>query len=75
MTAVSIDIIVPLSLGICSRVKLFADEATIPKNQLAINIKAMETQTLGTRTYEIANTPDSKAVRTVEDFLPSLFTS
>jgi hypothetical protein len=75
MTAVSNDIIVPLSLGSCSSVKLFADEATMPKNQLAINIKSRETKTDGTRTYETVNIPDNKAVRTVEGFLPNLFTN
>lgn len=74
-TAVSIDIIVPLSLGICSRVKLLADEATIPKNQLPNNIERMESETLGTRTNETVSIPDNRAARTVEGFLPILFTS
>ena len=74
-TAVSIDIIVPLSPGICSRVKLLADEATIPKNQLPTNIETMESETLGTRTNEMVSIPDNRAVETVEDFLPILFTS
>ena len=63
MTAVSIDIIVPLSLGICSRVRLLAAEATIPKNQLAISISSIESQRLGVKTYAIVNAPDSNAVR------------
>jgi len=71
----SIDIIVPLRLGICSLIKLLADEVTIPKNQLANNIARIESETLGTRTYDTVNIPDNRAVRTVEGFLPNLFTN
>jgi len=74
-SAVSIDIIAPLSPGICSRVKLLAEEATIPKNQLPNNIDMMDSETLGARTYETVSVPDNRAVKTVEGFLPILFTS
>jgi len=41
MAAVSMDIIVPRSLGTCSSERLLADEATMPENRQAPKTRAM----------------------------------
>ena len=73
MSAVSIDIIVPLFFGICSRVKQLADEATMPKNQLAASTSAIEIPMFVAKTYDTVKIPDRRVVKAVEGFLPNLF--
>ena len=69
------DIMEPRYVGICSSVKLAADVATMPENQLPKNCKTMNTHRLIEYALIMVNIPANRAVATVICFLPNLFTS
>lgn len=66
------DIIAPLYLGICSRVKLLDDEALTPEKKLPKKAKPIDSQRFVTLRNQIVKTPAKTLEITVTFFLPNL---